>query len=92
MGKLKGVAPNSIESAYAFLKEQAENGDAEASIRYGYAFECAFETTNHDEAIKWFNKGREIYMRDQNSSNRLKSIEDRIKRLKLITENRYNNQ
>lgn len=90
--QLKGIAPNTIESAYVFLKQQAENGDAEASMRYGYAFECGFETTNLDEAIKWFSKARELYAKDPTAINRLKSIEDRIKRLELIKQNKFNNQ
>ncbi len=92
MEKLNNIPPNSIESAYNFLRQQAENGDAEASMRYGYAFECAFDTTNIDEAIKWYSKAKEIYAKEQPNSSRLNSIENRIKRLKLIKDNKFNNQ
>ena len=92
MGQLNGIPPSSIESAYAFLKQQAENGDAEASMRFGFAFECAFDLTNLDEAIKWYSKAREIYAKDQSNRNRLNSIENRIKRLQLIKDNKFNSQ
>jgi hypothetical protein len=90
MRRLNGIPPNSIESAYSFLKQQALNGDAEASLRFGFSFECAFDLISLDEAIEWYNNARDIYAKDQSNKNRLSSIEKRIKRLQLIKDNKFN--
>lgn len=89
--QLNGNPPSSIEAAYKFLRGQIDNGDAEASMRYGYAFECAFDSTNIDEAIKWYEKAKEIYLNDESNVRRFNSINDRIKRLQLIKDGKFNN-
>ena len=85
---LNGKLPESVDQAYAVLEKFATNGDPAAAMRIGYRYECYYPNPDINLAIAWYKKAKELYEgTNANTSERtIQSVNDRIRRLVLISE------
>lgn len=86
---LGGKAPESVDHAYSILTQFADRGDAHAALRLGFRYECSDLEPDITTALRWYEKSRDLYLRGNASEQRIKSVSDRINRLRLILDGKF---
>ena len=86
---LGGKAPESVDHAYSILTQFADTGDADAALWLGFRYECSDLEPDIATALRWYEKSRDLYLRDNASEQRIKSVSDRINRLRLVLDGKF---
>lgn len=83
-----GRPPANYEAALKVLMREGRLGDHHAAKWVGYAYECGPDPINVGEAMRWMTISFEAAKRAGVSDRELRSIEERLSRLKLHLESR----
>jgi hypothetical protein len=84
IAKLGNRLPESADEAYRVLEGFAADGDAAASLRIAFRFECREEPPQIQLAISWYEKAISIYEKSADSPWLTFGAKQRLQRLKLI--------
>jgi hypothetical protein len=84
LAKLGNRLPESSDEAYRVLEGFAADGDAEASLRIAFRFECREEPPQIQLAISWYEKAISTYEKSADSPWLTFGAKQRLQRLKLI--------
>jgi hypothetical protein len=87
--KLGNRLPESIDEAYRVLEEFAADGDAEASLRIAFRFECLEEPPQIQQSITWYERAISNYEKATSSQRRIDSARARLQRLRLIQSGKF---
>lgn len=83
---LGGRPPDSPDHAYQIVERAANDGDPHAAMRMGYRYECYDNDPNLPLALLWYRKARSLHDQGNSTASRIKSTNDRINRIVLISE------
>ncbi len=86
LDSLGGRAPDSPDHAYQIVERAANEGDPNAAMRMGYRYECYDNEPNLPLALLWYKKARSLHEQASSSTSRIKSTNDRINRIALISD------